>query len=236
MKISRAQESEVLKALREGDAARLRGCVERLPEGYDASIFLELAARRGDLECVEALIPVSDFDYDACGALESALVEGHDPCALRLIEVSRLRGGGRGALTRAVELNRAQCVKALIKRVDPKANGSAALRLAASEGAWESVAELDAVCDFRAVQCEALVTAGALGRLDWVGIWGDRLSPAERARAARAMRARGGEAGASLMEARALARWESSELAERVQGGGSGEEARREARVLGPRL
>lgn len=105
------------------------------------------AADSGQLDIVQALIPVSDPKAENSEALRLAALGGHLDVVRALIPVSDPKADHSVALASATASGSLAVVRELIPVCDPKDHGSAALRQAAECGHLDIVRELIPVSD-----------------------------------------------------------------------------------------
>lgn len=133
--------------LREAAKAGNAEDVQRLiplsdPKDCD-SLALRTAATLGHTECVELLIPVSNVFSDS---LRWAAHNGHVRCVELLILETPPQNGSK-ALQWAAEHGHTECVKLLIPISNPKEDNSLALQLAVQNGHTECIELLYSVSD-----------------------------------------------------------------------------------------
>lgn len=108
------------------------------------------AARDGNAEDIQRLIPISDPKNNDSMALQVAASYGHTECVKLLIPVSDPKANNSAALAWAAQYGNTEALKVLIAVSDPKANDSVALRQAVLHGHPECVDALYGVSDVHA--------------------------------------------------------------------------------------
>lgn len=135
-------------------------------EGLNAGLVT--AAKRGQLNVVRLLIPMSNPKANHSRALYSAAAAGQVHVVSELIPVSDPLAADSDALRMAACNGHLDVVQALIRVCDPKADDSAALRLAAQNGHLAIVCKLIPLSDPSANESEALRVASRNGHLNIV--------------------------------------------------------------------
>ena len=108
------------------------------------------AARDGNTEDIQRLIPISDPKNNDSMALQVAASYGHTECVKLLIPVSDPKANNSAALGWSAEYGSTEALKILIPVSDPKANDSVALRQAVLHGHTDCVDALYGVSDVHA--------------------------------------------------------------------------------------
>lgn len=114
--------------------------------GSGVSAALWCAAIAGSVECVRALLPVSDPKANESYALVLAAQNGHAECVKLLLPVSDAKSKNSCALRLAALEGSSECVRLLLASSDPTENDSEALRWAAELGRVECIRLLLPAC------------------------------------------------------------------------------------------
>lgn len=101
-----------------------------LHENVVVSYAISEAARKGQSQIIEALLPHRCTEYTCSLALEEAAARGHVECARILIPLSNCLEFESQAFRWAAQKNRLECVKILLPHSDPYARNSEALQYA----------------------------------------------------------------------------------------------------------
>lgn len=108
------------------------------------------AARDGNAEDIQRLIPISDPKNNDSMALQVAASYGHTECVKLLIPVSDPKASNSAALQWAAQYGNTEVLKILIPVSDPKVKNSVALQLAVLHGHTDCVDALYGVSDIHA--------------------------------------------------------------------------------------
>lgn len=108
------------------------------------------AARDGNAEEIQRLIPISDPKNNDSMALQVAASYGHTECVKLLIPVSDPKASNSAALQWAAQYGNVEAIKVLISVSDPKVKNSVALQLAVLNRHTDCVDALYGVSDVHA--------------------------------------------------------------------------------------
>lgn len=124
------------------------------------------ASRKGDIDEIKRLIPISDPKSEQWGALQVVASEGYIDCVKLLIPVSDPKQNNSAALLYASEHGYTEIVQLLIPVSDPKANGSWALQAAVKENQINAIKLLIPVSDYTLVMQTLLNNKNVYNRYD----------------------------------------------------------------------
>lgn len=110
-----------------------------LHENIVVSYAISEAARKGQSQTIQALLPHRCTEYTCSLALEEAAARGHVECVTILIPFSDCMGYNSQAFRHAAQRNRLECVKILLPYSDPCACNAEALQYACSHRNTEMI-------------------------------------------------------------------------------------------------
>lgn len=110
-----------------------------LHENIVVSYSISEAARKGQSQTIEALLPHRCSEYTCSLALEEAAARGHVDCVRLLMPFSDCLEYDSQAFRWAAQKNRLECVKILLPYSDPYARNSEALQYACAHRSAEMI-------------------------------------------------------------------------------------------------